>query len=286
MLNELQNRKTDLKNKSEEYKDKRNELNLEASKWATKRNELNTRTKELIDEAQQLKKMRDENNEKVGEAKLKRDELNEQANKVYAEVDKIRKDLNLGDGPSLKEMKREIDQLEFKQQTEVLKTSQERELVEKIAKLTEELKRKKSQLEGSSELKSLLEKAQVLRDEAAVYHNNVKEAAEAAQQYHDKMITIFKEADAIRAESDAAHKEFVKAQEAADEQHRLFIQSQKEIREINKLIIGLKRKTKETKDESIREQTKKEAEEVYNQFKLGEKLNTEDLMLLQRSGLL
>jgi uncharacterized coiled-coil DUF342 family protein len=286
LLNELQNRKSDLKNKSEEYKDKRNELNLEASKWATKRNELNTRTKELIDEAQQLKKQRDENNEKVGEAKLKRDELNEQANKVYAEIDKIRKDLNLGDGPSLKEMKREIDQLEFRQQTEVLKTSQEREIVEKIAKLTEELKRKKTQLEGSSELKTLLEKAQVLRDEAAIYHNKVKEYAEAAQQHHDKMITIFKEADAIRAESDAAHKDFVKAQEAADEQHRLFIQSQKEIREINKLIIGLKRKTKETKDESIREQTKKEAEEVYNQFKLGEKLNTEDLMLLQRSGLL
>ncbi len=119
-----------------------------------------------------------------------------------------------------------------------------------------------------------------------VYHNNVKEYADAAQEYHDKMIVIFKEADAIRADSDAAHKEFVKAQEAADEQHRLFIQTQKEIRELNKVIIGLKRKTKESKDESIREQAKKEAEEVYNQFKLGEKLNTEDLMLLQRSGLL
>ncbi len=286
MLNELQNRKVDLKNKSEDYKNKRNELNLEASKCAAKRNDLNKRTKELIDEAQQLKKLRDENNLKVGEAKLKRDELNEQANKVYAEIDKVRKDLNLGDGPSLKELKREIDMLEFKQQTEVLTSSKERELVDNIAKLTEELKHKKQQLEGSGELKSLLERAQALRDEAAVYHNKVKEYAEAAQQYHDKMIVIFKEADKIRAESDAAHKDFVKAQEAADEQHRLFIQSQKEIRELNKVIIGLKRKTKETKEESIREQTKKEAEEVYNQFKLGEKLNTEDLMLLQRSGLL
>ncbi|MCE8426529.1 MAG: coiled-coil protein [Candidatus Methanoperedens sp.] len=286
MLNELLNRKNDLKNKSEENKNKRNELNLEASKCASKRNELNKRTKELIDEAQQLKKSRDENNELVGISKQKRDELNDQANKVYTELDKIRKDLNLGDGPSLKELKREIDTLEFKQQTEVLTSSKERELVDNIAKMTEELKRRKQQLEGSSELKSLLEQAQALRDEAAVHHAKVKEYAEAAQQYHDKMITIFKEADAIRAESDAAHKEFVKAQEAADEQHRLFIQSQKEIRELNKVIIGLKRKSKETKDESIREQTKKEAEEVYNQFKLGEKLNTEDLMLLQRSGLL
>lgn len=286
LLDELQERKTELKNKSEEYKKKRNEFNIEASKFASKRNELNKSTKEKIDEAQELKKLRDENNEKVAEAKLKRDELNEQANKIYAEIDKIRKSLKMGDGPSLKELKRQIDALEFKQQTEVMTPAKERELVDSIASLTEELKRKKHQLEGNTELKSLLEKAQTLRDEALDHHNKVKEYADAAQQYHDKMIEIFKEADTIRAESDAAHKEFVKAQEAADEQHRLFIQTQKEIRELNKVIIGLKRKTKESKDESIREQAKKEAEEVYQQFRLGEKLNTEDLMLLQRSGLL
>ncbi|MCX9084889.1 MAG: coiled-coil protein [Candidatus Methanoperedens sp.] len=286
MLNELQGRKGDLKNKSEEYKDKRNEFNLDASKCATKRNDLNKRTKELIDEAQQLKKLRDENNEQVALSKLKRDELNDQANKIYAEIDKIRKGLNLGDGPSLKDLKKQIDALEFRQQTEVMTPAKERELVDSITRMTDELKRKKSQLEGNVELKTFLEQAQALRDEALVHHNKVKEFADAAQQYHDKMIAIFKDADAIRAESDTAHKEFVKAQEAADEQHRQFIQTQKEIREINKVLIGLKRKTKETKDESIREQSKKEAEEVYAQFKLGEKLTTEDLMLLQRSGLL
>lgn len=286
MLNELQGRKGDLKNKSEEYKDKRNEFNLEASKCAAKRNDLNKRTKELIEEAQQLKKLRDENNEQVAQSKLKRDELNDQANKIYAEIDKIRKGLNLGDGPSLKELKKQIDGLEFRQQTEVMTPAKERELVDSITKMSDELKRKKSQLEGNTELKTFLEQAQALRDEALVHHNKVKEFADAAQQHHDKMIAIFKDADAIRAESDTGHKEFVKAQEAADEQHRLFIQTQKEIREINKVLIGLKRKSKETKDESIREQSKKEAEEVYAQFKLGEKLTTEDLMLLQRSGLL
>jgi len=108
LLNELQGRKGDLKDKSEEYKNKRNEFNLEASKCATKRNELNKRTKELIEEAQQLKKLRDENNEQVAQSKLKRDELNDQANKIYAEIDKIRKGLNLGDGPSLKELKKQM----------------------------------------------------------------------------------------------------------------------------------------------------------------------------------
>ncbi|MCX9013894.1 MAG: coiled-coil protein [Candidatus Methanoperedens sp.] len=286
MLNELLVRKNDLKDKSEEFKNKRNELNLEASKCAGNRNELNKRTKELIDEAQQLKKMRDENNEKVGEYKLKRDEINEQANKIFAEIDKIRKQLNLDDGPSLKELKKEIERLEFDQQTKVLKSGQEREIVESIAHLTEEFRRKKTQLEGSSELKSLLEQAQKLRDEASEYHTKLKEAADAAQQHHDKMIEIFKEADKVRDDSDVAHKEFVKAQETADEQHRLFIQSQKEIRELNKVIIGLKRKSQTTRDDSVKEQTKKDAEDVFNKFRLGEKLDTEDLMLLQRSGML
>ncbi|MFU8767653.1 MAG: hypothetical protein ACNA7I_08355, partial [Candidatus Methanoperedens sp.] len=208
------------------------------------------------------------------------------ANKIFAEIDKIRKQLNLDDGPSLNELKKEIERLEFKQQTEVLNSGQEREIVESIAHMTEEFKRKKSQLEGSTELKSLLEEAQKLRDEASEYHTRLKEAADAAQQHHDKMIEIFKEADKVRDDSDAAHKEFVKAQEAADEQHRLFIQSQKEIRELNKVIIGLKRKSQATREDNVKELAKKEAEDVYNKFKLGEKLDTEDLMLLQRSGML
>lgn len=286
MLDELQERKIVLKEKSEEYKEKRNELNKEANKWATKRNELNRRTKELIEEAQQLKKLRDENNGMVSQNKHNRDEFNEQANKVYAEIDKLRKELNLNEGPSLKELRREIDRLEFKQQTEVLTTAKERELVDLIASLTEEFRRKKRQLEDNQKLKSLLEKAQALRDEASEYHEGVKKYADLAQQYHDKMILVFKDADAARAESDTAHREFVKAQEAADEQHRQFIKIQKEIRDFNKVIISLKRKSKEAREEIVKAKAKKEAQDIYNQFKLGEKLDTEDLILLQRSELL
>ncbi|MCG7849883.1 MAG: coiled-coil protein [ANME-2 cluster archaeon] len=286
MLDELQKRKTDLKEKSEEYKDKRNSLNSEASALAAKRNELNKRTKELIEEAQELKTQRDSNNESVGSNKTLRDELNEKANKFYAQIDKIRKDLNLSSGPSLKEMRHEIDTLEFKQQTQVMKTSAERELVEKIGHLTEEFKSRKAQLEGNQELKTLLEDAQKLRDEASVYHEQVKVFADAAQEYHEKMIATFKEADKVRAESDSVHKDFVKIQESADEQHAQFIKTQKEIRDIDKTLMGLRRKGKKTRDSAVMAQTKIDAEEIFSQFKLGEKISTEDLLVLQRSGLL
>ncbi|MCL7415364.1 MAG: coiled-coil protein [ANME-2 cluster archaeon] len=286
MLDELQKRKSDLREKSEEHKEKRNELNTQASTLAAKRNELNKRTKELIEEAQELKTLRDSNNESVGENKGLRDELNEKANKIYAQIDRIRKDLNLSTGPSLKEMRREIDTLEFKQQTQVMKSNAERELVDKIAHLTEEFKTRKAQLEGNQELKDLLEEAQKLRDEASVYHEKVKEFADAAQEYHEKMIVTFKEADKVRADSDKVHKDFVKVQETADEQHGLFITTQKEIRDFDKVLIGLKRKGKKSKDSAFKIQAKKDAEDIYSQFKLGEKISTEDLLALQRSGLL
>jgi len=216
MLQELQKGKSDLKIKSEENKEKRNKLNAQASELASKRNELNKRTKELIDEAQEIKILRDINNASARENKAKRDEYNEKANKVYAKIDKIRKDLNLSDGPSLKEMRREIDHLEFKQQTEVMNSNKERELVERIGHLTEEFKRKKTQLEGNQELKDLLEEAQINRDQASEYHNVVKQFADAAQEYHENMIKIFKEADKVRAESDNIHKQFVEIQESAE----------------------------------------------------------------------
>jgi len=285
MLEEMQKRKSELKVKSEEYKEMRNKLNTEASTLASKRNELNKRTKELIDEAQELKNLRDSNNASVRENKVFRDEFNEKANKIFAQIDTIRKDLNLSDGPSLKALSQEIEHLEFRQQTEVLEANKERVLVETISHLTEDFKNKKQQLEGNQEIKTFFEDAQKLRDEASVYHDKVKEFADAAQEYHDKMIKTFKEADKIRVDSDKVHRDFVKIQESADEQHRLFIKTQKEIRDFDKIIIGIKRTGKTGKEITTKAAVKKEAEDIYSQFRLGEKISTEDLLILQRSGM-
>jgi len=206
MLEEMEGRKNELREKSEEYKNERNDLNIEASKLAAKRNDLNTKTKELVEEAQRLKENRDKNNKKVSENKKERDTLNEKANKVYAEIDRIRRSLNLADGPALNELNREIDRMEFKQQTEVMSPAKERELVDTIASMRDDFRRKKEQLEGNVELRTLLKEAQALRDEASNYHERVKEYADLAQEYHDRMVELFKQADTTRAESDNVHK--------------------------------------------------------------------------------
>ncbi|MDI6888522.1 MAG: phosphoserine phosphatase [Methanocellales archaeon] len=285
MLEELLKRKAKVEKEAEKAKEGRNEWNAKASELAAQRDEFNARMKNLVKEAQAFKEVRDEYNQKVSQYKAKRDELNEEAGKIYVKVDRLRKRKSAGGG-SLHELRREIDLLEFKQQTEVLSIDKERQLVERISTLQEEFLKKKAQLEQDKELKALLGEAQTLRDKASKYHEKVTKYADLAQEQHDKMIATFNEVDAVRAEADEMHKEFVKAQETADEHHHRFIKLQKEVRDFNKLIAGLKRMSREAKESEERAKAKEKAENIYDRLKKGGKIDTEDLLLLQRSGLL
>jgi len=285
MLAELEEKKTKLKQDALGFKENRSLLNADASRGAAKRNELNKATKELIDKAQELKKLRDDDNKNVAKAKLKRDEYNEKTNDIYTKIDDIRKKYNLSGDRSIRGLRREIDHLDFKQQTEVLSPDKEKQLVEKISALSSEFKTRKAQLEKNEVLKDLLNDAQKLKDKASKYHELVTKYAEQAQDYHDQMIRTFKEADRIRADADAAHRGFVKAQEAADKQHKEFIRTQREIRDFDKVIVGLRKKSKERRVDRVKADARREAEEILTHFRQGEKLDTTDLLRLQRAKL-
>ena len=82
-------------------------------------------------------------------------------------------------------------------------------------------------------------------------------------------------------EADEMHEKFVEAQEVADQHHEDFVRVQKRLRELDKKEEE-EREQREEKHEAARE----EAEEIYQQFKEGETLDTEDPMGLQKTGLL
>ena len=78
------------------------------------------------------------------------------------------------------------------------------------------------------------------------------------------------------------HALFVEAQELADRHHEDFVRVQKRLRTLDK------REERERKDSRAeeREAAREEAEAIYQRFKEGETLDTEDLMKLQKTGLL
>lgn len=215
MLKELNDMRGELGHKPLGLKDGPRQLSAEATKWAARRNELNRATEQLIDRAHDFKKLRDECNKNVAQSKRKRDECNETVSQIYQKIDSIRKQQNnhhAGER-SIADLRREIDYLEFRQQTEVLSPDKEKQLVNKIAALQAEFNGRREQLENTGEMKKLLDEAQSLKDLASSYHDQVINFAEMAQECHDEMISSFKEADQTRAEADAAQREFLKAQE-------------------------------------------------------------------------
>lgn len=286
MLNELIDKRKVTISGSEDHKNKRNECNAQASQFARERNTLNNQTRECVEEAQKHKELRDQFNKEVQELKDKRNELNEQANVLFNDIDAFKKEHGGIKSRSIKELHKQVEHLEFRQQTEVFTTEKERELIDKIKALKEQLREQEAEIEQNKEIREKITLAKELRRQASEIHDHVTQLAEDAQKHHDLMVECYRKADSSRENADEAHKKFVEAQEAADNEHKLFIECQKELRDYDKVIGGLRKKTKKVRTTKEQKEVRKEAEQIFSQFKAGEKLTTEDLLLLQRSRLI
>jgi uncharacterized coiled-coil DUF342 family protein len=100
------------------------------------------------------------------------------------------------------------------------------------------------------------------------------------------MVECFKEADRIREKADEAHRLFLERQEEADEAHRRYIQYLRDLKDFDRVINGLRRKIREDWVFRERMEARKKAKGIYEKFREGGKLSTEDLLLLQKSEMM
>jgi len=285
MLEELEERRAEIIKKAEEYKTRRTELNSEASKWSELRDELNGRIKEAVEKAKGFRQQREVHEKLIASKKTKRGELNRKASSYYVMVEKQRKRSDMQSIQAFERLRARIAELELKQQVEVLSKDKERKLVAKITELRREFDRMERELEKDRKLTELLKNAQKYRIESDKYHGEVINLVKLSHECHDKMVNYFKEADRIREKADEAHRLFLEAQEEADESHRRYIRYLRDLKDFDRVITGLRRKIREDWGFRDRMEAKKKAKGIYEKFKDGGKLSTEDLLMLQRSEL-
>lgn len=283
MLEELEERRAEIIKKAEEYKIRRTELNSEASKWSDLRDELNGRIKKSVEKAKGFKQLREEHEKLIAEKKAKRGDLNRKASSYYEMVEKQRRRNDLQSIQAFEGLRGRIAELELKQQVEVLSKDQEKKLVARITELRREFDRMEKELEKDKKLTELLQKAQKYRIESDKYHEEVINLVKLSHECHDKMVACFKEADRIREKADEAHRLFLEAQEEADEAHKRYIRYLRDTKDFDRVITGLRRKIREDWGFRERLEARKKAKGIYEKFKDGEKLSTEDLLMLQRS---
>ncbi len=247
MLNDLMEKRKKILAESEEHKNRRNELNAAASKFARERNTLNNQTREFVEEAQKNKDLRDKSNQDVLDLKAQRNDFNDKANVLFEDIEAFKKEHGTLKNRGIKELQKQIEYMEYRQQTEVFTTDKERELIEKIKQMMAQVREQEAELEQNKEMRTKITEARDFRKLASDLHAKVTELAELAQKHHDLMVEFYRKADKSREAADAAHKSFVEAQESADAEHKFFIACQKELRDYDKVISGLRKKTKKVK---------------------------------------
>jgi uncharacterized coiled-coil DUF342 family protein len=290
LLDDLEQKRAMNNGEAEKHKRLRDDLNDKTKEWVQKRDELNGEVRKLVDEAAKHREERDKLNVEVRAAKVARDEMNNKVNELSKKVTELKKVNQPKEGvqqiPVVK-LRKDLKQLEFSYQTQswgIENRDKEKELVEKIKQLDKEIKEREKSLEQNAEVKNAIRDLREAKDAAEAEHRRVGELAERAQTEHDTMIQLYEKADTMRKEADKAQENFLENKAKADEEHRKHIENIRQVHDYDKIITGLRQKAKKAKKKKDDTSAQKEADDIFEKFRKGEKLSTEDLMALQKSS--
>ncbi len=286
LIEELESKRNRLNTKADKHRRKRDKLNIRTREWAQKRDELNSKVKNLIRQANEHRATRDEFNQIVQEVKSKREELNKEFNRRSEELNRLKRERLPQSGVNIQKLKKEIRALEFKQQTQVLSSDKERAIVENLSRKMDLVKEQERVFEENSEVREAMESCQEARDCAEEEHRKVSQFADKAQKEHDAMVQHYEKADELRRKADKAQEKFLESKNAADKEHQAHIEMIRQVHDFDKIIAGLRQKKRRAAKKKTERSARREAEAVFERFKRGEKLSTEDLLSLQKAGYL
>ena len=249
--------------------EEREEFNKIAKEQRKIRDELNASLKENLNKAIEFRNERNEINKSVEEAKKARNDANNQI-----------KNLEWSSGKRDKvKIENEIKKIDKIIETRVLDIKKENQLVKNANDL-------RKQLLDIQEDESVKEEAQELRKLSEEEHEKVITLSEKAQAAHEEMLTYFRKTDDIRTAADEAHKKFIEARKNASAKHEEFKAILSDIHVINKKLGSNKPKKRKSDNKSSggnkNREEKERAEEIFEKFKNGGKVSTEELLLLQK----
>ena len=100
------------------------------------------------------------------------------------------------------------------------------------------------------------------------------------------MIELLQQLDTMSSKTTQIQENIVMTKIEADKIHKEFITHVNTIHDLEKTISGMEKEKDKKKKEVDVTTAQKQADLIFEKFKRGEKLSTEDLMILQKAGLL
>ena len=285
-IDDLIKEKDKLQNNANQLKDKRNNLHDKSKKLADERDNLNSTIRNIRNKISEHKKNRDELNERVKHAKDQRNKLNKSYSETKKKIDELERERSSAFGANLNILRKQIRTLETEQMTTAMSPQKEKKLIENISILHAKIKDAEDKLNKDPKLKKALEEEKIIKQKAEKQHDTVEKLASRAQEEHENMMNLIKQLDNLVKKVNFIQETIVITKIEADKVHKEFIESVDKIHDLERTITTTHEKKRKTKKAEEVSAAHKEADEIFEKFKRGEKLSTEDLMALQKAGLI
>jgi uncharacterized coiled-coil DUF342 family protein len=267
-------------------KEERDKLNLEAQKWAEKRDSIHEQIKRLRTEVAGLKEKRDALNEKVRELKSLREQAKEKRKQKHTQILKLKEELGSLEKrkppQSMRDIQREIENLEWKIQTTPLTVKEEELLIDQVRRLETQLSVHKQIKKSKEKLLELRTEEKALETEAKTYHEKLSELAEQSQESHEQMLEILNRVRALKVEADSAHQKYVEIKHQARKLHQKCAELLDQIKAFKQELRKAEEKEQAKRQRELRKELEKRALE---KLKHGEKLTWEEFKILAEKGI-
>ena len=280
---ELRKIRKEYHQKAEELRVGRDELNLKSQTHASERNDLNVKAKEYMDEVHMYRDRRNGLNVEVGQIRDERNEVTETVNSLKDTFLSLKRKRFSGRNlPPISRLRKQIQELEIKQMTTPLTTDKERALVEEISSLQNKIKQHDELIETDTEVLDARDTFREAENKRRELSKSMQKSRQEAQTAHHSMKDSLRLNRSTRRKADAAQRAFVKAKEKADIVHNEYIEYLRGMQEIDRMTAS-QGKTGSLADQKA---SAASAEDLFAKFLAGEKLSTEQLMIIQKAGML
>ncbi len=279
---ELEQRRAEANARADEARARRDKLNSEARTVAEERARILDELHDKSADAQEHRRHRDAVNSEVRDEKKLREEWNHKLQELGDKVQELRRARTARPGAvPIWRLRKDLKELEFRHMTTALTGDQEKRLVEEMKRLEAAIREQDEQLRQDPEVEQTLKAFAEARDEAEKHHATVGRLADEAQAAHEAMVGLYESVDELRRQADEVQAKLLEVKSQADDAHRQHITAIEEVRDIEKLLYaarGGRAPPSWGEAEAPRE------EDFLARLKKGEKVSTEDLLELQKSG--
>jgi phosphoserine phosphatase len=279
---ELEQKRAESNARADEHRARRDRLNGESRATADERGRIVDELHEKSAEAQEHRRHRDQLNDQVREEKRLREEWNRKLQELGDKVQELKRTRAPRPGAiPVWRLRKELKELEFRHMTTALTGEQEKRLIEEMKRLEAAIRDQDAELRQDPEVEQTLKAFAEARDEAEKHHAAVGQYAIEAQAEHEAMVRLYESVDELRRKADEVQAKLIEVKSTADEAHRAHIASIEEVRDIEKMLYAARggRAPPSWADA----QPPKE-EDFLARLKKGEKVSTQDLLELQKSG--